>query len=195
LKRSISEVCESFFLWRWLHKFISAAVTGLLMATTGLVFFIVIMRYVFKTNLYGADELVTLVTMWLYFLGAIYGSYEESHIQGDLLNLMFTKRIHYKIHRIYVYTVCVFLMGIWSFWGVQYFGTVIGSARRTTGLKFPFWWQQIPQAIGMWGMLFYSVYHLIVNLFKPVNQYLTREEKAALETPALDLGEEKEAEA
>ena len=53
---------------------------------------------------------------------------------------------------------------------------------------------QIPQSVGMWGMLLYSVYHLIVNIFKPVSAYLTRDEKAALETPALDLGEEKESE-
>ena len=194
MKRSISEACEANFLFKGIHKLIAAAVTALLMATTGLVFFIVLMRYVFKANLYGADELITLVTMWLYFLGAIYGSYEESHIQGDLLNLMFTKRIHYKIHRLYVYVVCVFLMGIWSYWGWDYFVTVIHTTRRTTGLKIPFWLMQIPQAVGMWGMLLYSVYHLIVNIFKPVKDYLTRDEKAALETPELDLGEKKESE-
>ena len=193
MKRTISEVCEANFLFRAVYKLIAAAVTALLMATTGLVFYIVVMRYVFKANLYGADELITLVTMWLYFLGAIYGSYEESHIQGDLLNLMFTKRIHYKIHRLYVYIVCVFLMGIWSYWGWDYFTTVIAATRRTTGLKIPFWAMQIPQAIGMWGMLLYSIYHLIVNIFKPVKDYLTRDEKAALETPSLDfLNEEKE---
>ena len=194
MKRTLSEVCEANFLFRAVYKLIAAAVTALLMATTGLVFYIVVMRYVFKANIYGADEIITLITMWLYFLGAIYGSYEESHIQGDLLNLMFTKRVHYKIHRIYVYTVCVFLMGIWSYWGWDYFSSVIVSTRRSTGLKIPFWAMQIPQAVGMWGMLIYSVYHLIDNIFKPVSKYLTREEKAALETPALDLGEEKESE-
>ena len=194
MKRTISEVCEANFLFRAVYKLIAAAVTALLMATTGLVFYIVVMRYVFKANFYGADEIITLITMWLYFLGAIYGSYEESHIQGDLLNLMFTKRVHYKMHRIYVYIVCVFLMGIWSYWGWDYFTTVIASTRRSTGLKIPFWAMQIPQAVGMWGMLIYSVYHLFDNLFKPVSKYLTREEKAALETPALDLGEEKESE-
>lgn len=194
MKRTISEVCEANFLFRAIYKLIAAAITALLMATTGLVFYIVVMRYVFKANIYGADEIITLITMWLYFLGAIYGSYEESHIQGDLLNLMFTKRVHYKIHRIYVYTVCVFLMGIWSYWGWDYFSSVITSTRRSTGLKIPFWAMQIPQAVGMWGMLLYSVYHLLNNIFKPVSKYLTREEKAALETPALDLGEEKESE-
>ena len=178
MKRSFTEACEGNIVFRGLHKLISALITALLMATAGLVFFIVLMRYVFHTNIYGADEIVTLITMWLYFLGAVYGSYEESHIQGDLLNLMFTKRVHYKIHKLYVYTFCVFLMGIWSYWGVDYARTCLASPRATTGLKIPFWCNQLPIAVGMWGMLFYSLYHLIENIVKKPSEYLTREEKA-----------------
>lgn len=186
-KRLVEDVVESFAPWRWLHSFFKIATIAFLMATVAVIFFIVLMRYIFHFNLYGMDEILTIVTMWLYFMGGIYGTYEESHIQGDLLNLVWTQRWQYKAHKIYIYAVCVFLMALWSYWGVKYFGNCIGSPRRNTATKLPFWINQIPIAIGMWGMLFYSVYHFIRNIINPVSSYQTREEKLAAEKKALGI--------
>lgn len=175
---------EGNIVWRAIHKGLSAFITFDLIITTALVFFIVIMRYVFRMNLYGADELITVFAMWLYFCGAIYGSYEESHIKGDLLTMMFTKKIHYKIHQIYVYLFCLVVLGIWCYWGINYAQTILGSTRCTTGLKIPFWINQLPIIVGLWGMFLYSLYHFIRNIFKKVEEYITAEEamQAALET-------------
>lgn len=186
-KGLVEDVVESFAPWRWLHTFFKIATIAFMMATVGAITFIVAMRYVFKTNLYGMDEILVIVAMWLYFMGGIYGTYEESHIQGDLLNLAWTKRWQYKAHKIYIYLVCVFLMALWSYWGVKYFNNCIGSARRNTATKFPFWVNQIPIPIGMWGMLFYSVYHLIRNILNPVSSHMTRQEKEALEKKQLGI--------
>ena len=56
---------------------------------TLLVFVEVMLRYVFRSPLFGVEELVVLVAMWLYFVGASYGAYERSHIKADLINLWF----------------------------------------------------------------------------------------------------------
>ena len=186
-KKLVEDVVESFAPWRWLHVFFKIATIAFLMATVLSIFLIVLLRYVFHFNLYGMDEILTIVSMWLYFMGGIYGTYEESHIQGDLLNLAWTKRWQYKAHKIYIYVVCVFLMLLWSYWGVKYFSNCIGSARRNTATKLPFWVNQIPIPIGMWGMLFYSVYHLIRNIFNPVSSHMTRQEKELAEKKALGI--------
>lgn len=186
-KKLVEDVVESFAPWRWLHTIFKIATIAFLMATVASIFLIVLMRYVFHVNLYGMDEILTIVSMWLYFMGGIYGTYEESHIQGDLLNLAWTKRWHYKAHKIYIYAVCVFLMALWSYWGVEYFANCVGSARRNTATKLPFWINQIPIPIGMWGMLFYSVYHFIRAIFNPVSSHMTRQEKEALEKKQLGI--------
>ena len=47
-----------------------------------LIFIEVMLRYVFGSPLFGVEEMVTLIAMWLYFLGASYGAYERSHIKA-----------------------------------------------------------------------------------------------------------------
>ena len=54
-------------------------------ASTGCMVYSVVLRYCFKQNFYGSDEVIMLFAFWLYFMGAVYGSYENSHIKADLL--------------------------------------------------------------------------------------------------------------
>ena len=54
-----------------------------------LIFVEVMLRYVFGSPLFGVEEMVTLIAMWLYFLGAAYGAYERSHIKAELVHLWF----------------------------------------------------------------------------------------------------------
>ncbi len=56
---------------------------------TLLVFVEVMLRYVFGSPLFGVEELIILIAMWLYFVGASYGAYERSHIRADLITLWF----------------------------------------------------------------------------------------------------------
>ncbi|MDR1472565.1 MAG: TRAP transporter small permease [Synergistaceae bacterium] len=43
-------------------------------------------RYVFKVNFYGYDEIAVLVAFWFYFMGAAYGSYNNSHVTADIVD-------------------------------------------------------------------------------------------------------------
>ena len=45
----------------------------------------VVMRYIFKMDLFGIEELMAIVAMWMYMIGAAYASYENSHIRADIL--------------------------------------------------------------------------------------------------------------
>ncbi|NLD24447.1 MAG: TRAP transporter small permease subunit, partial [Bacteroidales bacterium] len=42
-------------------------------------------RYVIQADLYGYDEWAKLLAMWLYFMGAAYGAYNESHVTADII--------------------------------------------------------------------------------------------------------------
>ena len=48
----------------------------------------VCLRYIFKLDLYGIEEIEILVAMWLYFIGASYGSYNRSQISADVVEAL-----------------------------------------------------------------------------------------------------------
>ena len=157
---------EELFLWRALPKGIEALLVATCALTVLLTGAAAIMRYVFKTDLFGVEELLTLITMWLYFLGATYGSYEESHIKGDLLNLVIKTKKQKKIHQIYVYIYSSAVLVIWSKWALEYFIRCLSTGQRTPGWHFPMWTSQIAVSVGIFGMLFYSVYHLLRTILR-----------------------------
>lgn len=45
-------------------------------------------RYLFAFDLYGAEEFLLIAAFWLYFIGAAFGSYEQSHIEADFIQSM-----------------------------------------------------------------------------------------------------------
>ena len=52
----------------------------------------VLLRYIFKVPLFGLEEFSRLVAVWVYFLGAIFGTKWDSHVQGDVAGRLFTKK-------------------------------------------------------------------------------------------------------
>ncbi|KAF1077857.1 TRAP transporter small permease [Halodesulfovibrio sp. MK-HDV] len=64
---------------------------AILIVTSLLVVFIiscvVFMRYVLQIDLFAYDELVMIVAFWMYFIGAAYGSYEDSQIKADIIQV------------------------------------------------------------------------------------------------------------
>jgi len=64
---------------------------------TVLVFIEVVLRYVLGSPLFGVEELICLIAMWLYFIGASYGAYERSHIKAELIHIWFKKPRTYAL--------------------------------------------------------------------------------------------------
>lgn len=52
-----------------------------------LIFVLVFLRYVLGSPLFGIEELILFIGIWLYFMGASYGAYERSHIKAELINV------------------------------------------------------------------------------------------------------------
>ena len=148
-------------IWKTGPKTISVILITTCALTVSLVGLSVGMRYVLKTDLFGVEELITVVTMWLYFLGATYGSYEESHIKGDLLDLAFKTKRQKKIHQICIYTYSVIILAVWSKWGYEYMVRCLKSSQTTPGWHIPLWVSQLAIPIGLYGMFIYSVCHLV----------------------------------
>ena len=52
-----------------------------------LIFTEVFLRYVLGSPLFGIEELILFIGMWLYFMGASYGAFERTHIKAELINI------------------------------------------------------------------------------------------------------------
>jgi TRAP-type C4-dicarboxylate transport system permease small subunit len=52
-----------------------------------LIFVEVFLRYVLGSPLFGIEELILFIGMWLYFMGASYGAFERTHIKAELINI------------------------------------------------------------------------------------------------------------
>lgn len=53
----------------------------------------VVLRYIFRTPLFGLEEISVLVVSWFYFIGAAYSIHTGSYIKADVLPLI-TKNPH-----------------------------------------------------------------------------------------------------
>ena len=61
-------------------------VASLIMAFTFLC--LVILRYGFQADLFAYEEWLLIICFWLYFMASALGTYENSHVNADLLSYL-----------------------------------------------------------------------------------------------------------
>ena len=125
---------------------------------TVLVFVEVMLRYVFGSPLFGVEELVCLIAMWLYFIGASYGAYERSHIKAELVHLWFkTPRSHAFVSAISS-SITLFLCLIMIAWSYPYFVWGLTKGETSQALLLP---MVLSQSAVFFGSIFMSLYFLV----------------------------------
>nr|WP_263327067.1 TRAP transporter small permease [Neobacillus sp. Marseille-Q6967] len=136
-------------LWRWLTKIQKWL---MILSSLGIVVIltvIVLLRYVFKEDLQGIEELLLLPAFWLYFMGASYASYENSHISADMSNdFIKNKRVRYIVNLVALlitFVSSVFFL-VWS--SNQFFWSL--SSKGATAI---------------WGIPLYIVYSSVLISF------------------------------
>ncbi len=118
-------------------------------------------RYVLGVDFFGQEEIITLIAMWLYWIGGVYGSYEGSHIKGDILNTYVKNEKIKKALNTFVYVVSIAIAGTFTVWSYGYLMRNIAQWPVSIGLKIPLVICQIPLLIGFAMMTLYELYHLI----------------------------------
>lgn len=132
-------------------------ITSILAA--GFVFAGVVLRYVLKSNFFGQEEILCVVAMWLYWVGGIYATYENSHIKGDLLGSAFKTARARKIIELVIQVVSFVVILVFCYWGFQYMAFNLQFMAVSTGLKIPLCLSQFPLLIGFILMEIYTVFN------------------------------------
>lgn len=162
------EITETIF-WKVLRTLVKYIMILCSIASTGCILYSVILRYIFKSNFYGSDEIILMFAFWLYFTGAVYGSYENSHIKADLMNV-YVKNIRIKdFINLLAQMIMIVVNVILITWALDYFMWGLEKMPLSTGLKIPL---VIPQSAVFFGLLlmgFYHIVHFIRNIYRYIN--------------------------
>ncbi len=128
----------------------------------------VLLRYVFKTPLFGLEEFSRLIAVWVYFLGAIFGTKFDSHVQGDVAGRLFKTPRSRAVIKLITWSLSLLLCLLFLHYAGKYSLWLYRTGERTTGL----WWPRITSVGSMFfGALFMSLYSG-ANVFKYLNEVL-----------------------
>jgi len=115
----------------------------------------IMLRYVFKAPLFGVEEFSILIAMWVYFIGAIYATKLDSHIQGDLAERLFRKVRHKAVVKIITWCLSLGACLLFIYHGSKYCIWVYVGGEKTAGL----WWPRIYSISSIFfGAVFMTIY-------------------------------------
>lgn len=124
------EKVENFFLWK---AFLKIERFVMVLASVAIVLTIVvnvICRYVFHITFNGYDEIVVILALWLYYVGGLYGSYEDCQIKADVLSIVIHKesslRLLNIIQKLFTLIISIVLAGM----GYRVFGILSENGRK-----------------------------------------------------------------
>lgn len=129
----------------------------------------VVLRYILKMDLFGMEDLLIIPVFCLYFFGATYGSYENSHISADILDSYIKNPKVLLIIRMFTNAVSIAASGIFSVWAIQYFLWSFDKMESTSGWHIPLF---IPHGIVMIGFILMTMY-MLIHLFNQIQQLRT----------------------
>ncbi|MEH6578425.1 MAG: TRAP transporter small permease [Amphritea sp.] len=78
-----------------------------------------IMRYVFESNLYGAEEIILICAFWMYFLGAGYASYQSKHICAEVFSVYCKSETIKLVVRALAESITVGLSALYTYWAIE----------------------------------------------------------------------------
>lgn len=125
---------------------------------TVLVFIEVLLRYVFGSPLFGVEEMICFIAMWLYFVGATYGAYERSHIKAELIHLWVKTPRSHAFVKAFSSVMTLGLSIIMVSWSYRYFIWGIKKGETSPALLLP---MVLSQSAIFFGAILMTLYFLV----------------------------------
>ena len=124
----------------------------------------VITRYVLEIPVMGLEESLLFPTLWLYVLGAVNASRENSHIRANVMEIFLkTERQHQILAA--VGEVISLIVGLWlTYWAWDFAKYSLRVWRESPTLYLPTFWVDSALVIGLSLMLIFTAMHLLSHL-------------------------------
>ncbi len=115
----------------------------------------VIARYIFNSSLFGLEQFIGYAAVWLYFIGAAYGSYERSHIKAEFINILIKSENKRNIIRSVAAVVSTIMAIVFTKWSWQFCAESIAMGETTPTYSIPMIYFQASLLVGGLLMVMY----------------------------------------
>ncbi len=126
----------------------------------------VITRYVFEIAISGLDEITGHTAVWLYMMGAAYGSYDRSQIKAEMAHLVVKNERILNLVRAFATIIGVVVAGYMISWSYEYVQWSLKKHEMTPTLRLPTVIFQVSILIGAVLMVYYFIREAIDYLRK-----------------------------
>src|SRR5512147_681854 len=145
----------------------------LIVVVAGLEFIQVVTRYVFKIPVMGLEEVLIYFALWLYVLGSVNASREDTQITANVLDVFLKTQRSKLIVRVIADLMGV-VVAVWlTWWGWDYFLYAFRIWKLSPTRYIPTFYAECALFIGLALMTIYGTIHFARNV------------KRLLDTPAV----------
>ncbi len=126
----------------------------------------VITRYVLEIPVMGLEESLLFPTMWLYMLGAVNASRENTHIRANVLEIFLSTEKAHTILAI-IGEICSLVIGCWlTYWAWDFIKYSHRVWKESPTLYIPTFYLDVSLLLGLIAMMLYTLMHLFQHIKK-----------------------------
>jgi TRAP-type C4-dicarboxylate transport system permease small subunit len=136
----------------------------LISIVAGFQFVQVITRYVFETPVMGLEEVSIIPIMWLYILGSVNASREDTQIRANVLEIFLSTEKSRRLLMVVSESLSI-IISVWlTWWAWDYFKYALRVWKETPTLYLPTFIYECSLFLGLLLMTLYVCWHLYKNL-------------------------------
>ncbi len=136
---------------------------------------LIIMRQFFHIQFFGQEEIVTTLSVWIYWIGCAFGTFDDIHVSGDLIKTLMKTRRQKAIQRVYTFTLNTIISGYFLYLAINWLKFQKMLNPMTDALRFPKMWMYASCGVGLVFTTIYFFMHLCKAIYvlvtdKPVKE-------------------------
>lgn len=118
-------------------------------------------RYVFQIPVMGLEETMMYPTLWLYILGAVNASRENSHIRANVLEIFLKTKRQHTILAI-IGEILSLIIGLWLlYWAWDFTRYAWRVWKESPTLYIPTFYSDVALVVGLALMMLYTAIHMV----------------------------------
>ena len=124
----------------------------------------VLTRYFLDISITGLDEITGHTAVWMYLIGAAYGTYDRSQIKAEMLHLIFKSENVLNFSKVLTSAISTIVAGYMTLWSYGYVVWSVSRHETTPALQIPTVYFQVSFLISGALMVIYFTVEFIDNL-------------------------------
>ncbi|MRI33856.1 C4-dicarboxylate ABC transporter permease [Endozoicomonas sp. OPT23] len=147
-----------------MSRFVSLLLTGLICIVALGQFVQVITRYILEVPVLGLEETLLYPTLWLYVLGAVNASRENTHIRANVLEIFLKTARQHHVLTIIGEVLSIAIASWLTYWAWDFTKYSWRVWKESPTLYLPTFYMDVALLVGMVLMMVYTVVHLVQHI-------------------------------